>query len=182
MNHPELEKLKYPIGVFNKPEIINQEHLSTWIEEIQKFPFSIYELTRNLDQEQLNWRYRPRGWNIKQLTHHCADSHLNAFIRCKLTLTEDKPTVRPYFEDRWAELTDSLDDDIEDTLILTKGLHSRWAKLLKSLSEAELRREYLHPEHGQKFNLKETIGIYAWHCRHHLAHVRQALTFQGGFE
>ncbi len=100
---------------------------------------------------------------------------MNSFIRFKLSLTEDSPTIRPYEEAKWATLSDTLDTPIYHSLLLLEGLHARWIILLNSLTKEELKKEYVHPEHGKRFNLEESIGIYAWHCRHHLAHVKQAL-------
>lgn len=176
-----MKDLKYPIGKFIKPERINDHTIRQWIGDIEQFPKSLATLVAPLSTEQLNWRYRPEGWMIKQVVHHCADSHINSLIRFKLALTEDAPTIRPYFEDRWAELVDSLDDDLNDSLLLIKGLHSKWVTLLNSLSEQDLDKTFIHPEHGKSFTLRENIGIYAWHCNHHLGHVRQALAYRGEF-
>ncbi|MCV9388218.1 YfiT family bacillithiol transferase [Reichenbachiella ulvae] len=179
MSESTMYSLKYPIGEFEKPAQITAEHISQWIEDIERFPIRIKELTHDLSTEQLKWPYRPRGWTIKQVVHHCADSHMNSLMRFKLALTEELPAIRPYFEDRWAELEDSLDDDLSYTQMLLEGLHYRWVKLLKSLTADDLKREFVHPEHGQQFSLAENIGIYAWHCNHHTAHVKQALELKG---
>jgi len=181
MTTETLEKLKYPIGPFKEPKEIERKTLQTWIESIATFPQKVKELTDGLSSKQLNWRYRPDGWSIKQVVHHCADSHMNAIIRFKLALTEDTPSIKPYFEDRWANLIDSMDEDITYSIKLLTGLHYRWALLLKSLSKEELKRKFYHPEHRRESNLEETIGLYAWHCEHHLAHIRQALKHQGRF-
>ncbi len=177
----EIEKLKYPIGKFINPKIISEQTIKKWIDEIERFPHSIENLTKNLNAEQLNWRYRPDGWTIKQVVHHCADSHMNSIIRFKLALTEDSPEIRPYYEDRWAELPDSLEEYLSDSLVLLNGLHKKWVTLLRSLSKNDLNKEFIHPEHGTRFTLKENIGIYAWHSNHHLAHIKQALKYQGAF-
>lgn len=170
-----MEHLKYPVGKFTKPENIDKITLEKWIKEIEDFPAALEELTQGLTSEQLQFRYRPGGWTIKQVVHHCADSHMNSIIRFKLALTEDAPTIRPYFEDRWAELPDGLDDNISDSIFIIKGVHGRWIKLLNNLTAEELNRTFIHPEHGKVFTLKENIGIYAWHGRHHLGHIRLAL-------
>lgn len=175
------QNLSFPVGPYVIPETITSEQIQTWIDEIASFPTQVQEVTQGLSQEQLNWRYRPGGWKIKQVVHHCADSHINAMIRFKLALTEDKPTIRPYFEARWAELPDSLDEDLSDTLTLLHGLHNRWVKVLKNLQTSDLSREFIHPEYGQSFSLAVTIGNYAWHCRHHFAHIQQALRFKENF-
>ncbi|WP_262731931.1 MULTISPECIES: YfiT family bacillithiol transferase [Gaetbulibacter] len=181
MTTEALQKLKYPIGTFKKPELITQDHITSWINDIEQLPSTLEALTKNLTKEELNWVYRPDGWTIKQVVHHCGDSHLNSIIRFKLALTEDAPTIKPYLENRWAELPDSTDDDLSNSITLLKGIHSKLAKLLKSLNNEELKREFIHPEHGKRFSLEETIGIYAWHSNHHTAHIKQALTHKGEF-
>jgi len=174
-----IENLKYPIGKFIAPEEYTLNILKGWIEEIESFPEKVVELTQTLTQAQLNWIYRPEGWSIKQVVHHCADSHMNSFIRFKLALTESTPTIRPYHEDKWAELSDSLVTDLTDSILLLKGLHAKWGFLLRQLTTSDLLLKYVHPEHGQTFTLQETIGSYAWHCQHHLAHIVVALDNEG---
>ncbi len=176
-----LENLKYPIGKYTKLNEVSETQILEWIETIESLPQILSDITKDLTVEQLNWAYRPEGWTIKQVVHHCADSHINSLIRFKLTLTEDLPTIKPYFEDRWANLADDNDDDLIHTLILLKGLHAKWGILLRSLTKTDLKREYIHPEYGKRFNLEETIGIYAWHCKHHVAHIKQALEYKGVF-
>lgn len=175
MTDKELYDLKFPIGEFESPKIITDEMIASWIEDVVLFPNRIEELVSDLSVKELNYKYRPKGWTIKQVVHHCADSHMNSLIRFKLALTEDTPTIRPYFEDRWAELPDSLSDDLSDTLVLLKGLHAKLATVMRNLSIEDLKKEYVHPEHGAKFNLAEVVGTYAWHSNHHLAHVKNAL-------
>ncbi len=170
-----MEHLKYPIGKFEKPENITVADISNWMQDIKNFPHELYQLTNKLSPEQLQLTYRPGGWSVKQVVHHCADSHMNSLIRFKLALTEDTPTIRPYYEDRWAELTDGLDDNIEPALNILQGVHQKWVLLLQSLTEAQLELTFIHPEHGKHFSLKENIGIYAWHGKHHLAHIKLAL-------
>lgn len=179
MTNEELTRLKFPIGPFECPKSIDEATLINWMTSIAQFPYEVRILTDELSQEQKNWKYRPNGWSIKQVVHHCADSHLNSIIRFKLALTEEKPTIRPYFEDRWAELVDSQDDDLFNSIALLTGLHAKWSLLLKNLSPEDLQREFTHPEHGQSFTLAETIGTYAWHCQHHLAHIKQAIAAEG---
>ena len=181
MTENELYALRFPVGEFQKPSSIDAATVERWIAEIAAFPQQVAELTSTLSTEQKNWRYRPGGWTIKQVVHHCADSHMNSIIRFKLALTEDTPAIRPYFEDRWAELPDDLSDDLSDVLMLLTGLHRKWVVLLNSLTPEQLKRDFMHPEHGARTELDENIGIYAWHCRHHLAHIRQALEHKGAF-
>lgn len=181
MTHESLENLKYPIGRFHKPENTSTDMISSWISDVESLPESIEKLIRNLTIEELNLTYRPEGWKIKQVIHHCADSHMNAFIRFKLALTEDLPIIKPYHEDRWAELEDGKDDTITDSLNILKSLHTKWVKLLRTLTNEDLKRVYIHPEHGKRFELIEALGMYAWHCNHHLGHIKKALEYRGRF-
>lgn len=176
-----LEKLKFPIGKFQKPDIISQNDLETWIATIENFPNSIKTLTENLTIEQLNWIYRPNGWCIKQVVHHCADSHINSLVRFKLALTEDTPVIKPYEEQLWAELVDGISDDILSSIKIIEGVHARWILLLKSFGEEELKRQFTHPANNKTSCLDEIIGMYAWHCNHHLAHIEQAILNKGQF-
>ena len=173
LNTMTLEQLKYPIGKFEKPETMTKELLSQWIAEIGAFPAQLKAEVTHLDAEQLDSPYRPEGWTIRQVVHHCADSHMNSFIRFKLALTEERPIIKPYREESWAELADGK-MPISPSLVLLDGLHSRWTALLRSLSEEELHRTYIHPEQGQPIPLDVTIGLYAWHGKHHLAHITEA--------
>lgn len=181
MTTKELYKLRFPIGEFKAPDTISTEIITSWIEDIEHFPKALEDLTKNLSKAQLLWQYRPDGWNIKQVVHHCADSHMNSIIRFKLALTEDSPTIRPYYEDRWATLVDGNDDELKDSLNLLNGLHAKLGKLLRQMSTDELSREFVHPEHGKRFRLDETIGTYAWHSNHHLEHIKQAISYRGLF-
>ncbi|HEY6144352.1 MAG TPA: putative metal-dependent hydrolase, partial [Flavobacterium sp.] len=134
-----LEKLRFPIGHFQKPDSISENDLKTWIATIENFPSKIKKLTSTLSVEELNWLYRPGGWCIKQVVHHCADSHMNSFIRFKLALTEDVPTIKPYEEQLWAELTDGNSNDILPSFQIIEGVHTRWTLLLKSFGSTELK-------------------------------------------
>lgn len=178
MKEQELYKLRFPIGEFVKPETIGEVQIKEWIEEVISFPTRLGRVLEGLTKEELNYKYRPNGWTIKQVVHHCADSHMNCLIRIKLTLTEDTPAIRPYFEDRFAELPDSLDDNLEDSMILLNGLHAKLGKVMSVLDKNDLSKEYMHPEHGTKFSLDEVVGTYAWHSNHHLAHIKQALSLK----
>lgn len=177
----DIEKLRFPIGKYVPNKNPDNETLQKWINDIQTFPNSLIEITQDLTVEQLNWKYRPNGWKIKQVIHHCADSHMNAFIRFKLAITEKIPIIKPYFEAEWAELIDSLDDDIENSINIISSLHKKWVKLLNSLNSEQLLLEFVHPEHSETFNLHENIGNYAWHSNHHLEHVKLGIKFKGQF-
>lgn len=181
MTELTLDKLKYPIGKFSMTETVDETFIQSWISEIESLPDSIEALVKNLNIVELNLPYRPQGWNVKQVVHHLADSHMNAFIRFKLALTEESPIIKPYEEDRWAQLEDGTNNDINDSLNLLKHLHAKWGKLLRTLTSEDLLRVYIHPEHGKRFGLDEAIGMYAWHSNHHLAHIKQALFYKAQF-
>jgi hypothetical protein len=176
-----MKNLKFPIGEFSKPENITQDDIKNWITEIKNFPISLIPLTEKLTIEELNFTYRPDGWKIKQVIHHCSDSHMNAFIRFKLALTEEYPTIKPYEEALWANLIDGNDDDISNSLHLLKSLHHKWVLLLNSMTESQWEKTYFHPESKKTYILKEVVGLYAWHCNHHFAHIKQALQYQNKF-
>jgi len=166
-----LDRTRFPIGQFAPPKEVTQQMLKEWIAEIAAFPAQLKQEVMHLTDTQLDTPYRPGGWTIRQVVHHCADSHANSLIRFKLALTEDNPTIRPYHEDRWAELPDSREFPIDGSIKILEGLHQRWAALLGQLTPTELQRTFIHPEHGRVFRLDENIGLYAWHCKHHLAHI-----------
>ncbi|MGV4413906.1 YfiT family bacillithiol transferase [Chryseobacterium sp. T1] len=170
----DIEELKYPIGKFQNPENIDKNQIENWIKIIEEFPQKISNETEKLTEKELNKTYRPNGWTISQVVNHCADSHMNSIIRFKLALTEETPTIKPYFENLWAELSDSKDFPIESSLKILEGLHKRWSEIMKKLNDNDLEREFIHPETQERITLKRNIGIYAWHCEHHLAHIRNA--------
>jgi len=167
-----LEKLRYPIGRFKKPDIFDEEVLAKHIADFSTFPASLKKEVGNLTVDQLEIVYRPGGWTIRQLVHHCAESHMNAFARFKFALTEEKPTIKPYDEAAWAELSDSRTLPIEPSLRMLEGIHERLTSLLLTLSREQLQRKLVHPEHGTDFQLYEMCAMYAWHSNHHLAHVK----------
>lgn len=166
--------LSFPVGVFQATENPNHATQQAWIKTLADFPSQLHATTVELDDEALTWRYRPGGWTIRQVVHHCADSHLNAYTRFKLALTEDNPGIKPYNETVWAELSDSQ-LPLEPSLNLLSGLHQRWCTLLQGMNEADFGRTFFHPEHGTVFSLMLALDNYDWHCRHHLAHVFQAI-------
>lgn len=180
MTPEKLYHLKFPIGEFVKPELITKELIDNWISEIEKFPHRLKTITDQTNKTELSYKYRPDGWTIKQVIHHCADSHINSITRFKLALTEDVPTIRPYFEDRWANLTD-YSEPVDSAISILKGVHKKLGIVLKSLNAEDLKREFIHPEHNKRFSIKETIGVYAWHSNHHLAHIKQALEAKGKY-
>ena len=169
-----MESLKYPIGKPNIPAEISSEVINKWIQIIEDFPNKLEKLVTNLSDEQLDTPYREGGWTIRQVIHHCADSHHNSYTRFKWTLTEDKPLIKAYYEDRWAELID-YKAPIELSINHLKTLHTKWVYFLKKLSEEDLQQIFIHPDGNEEVSLQENIGIYAWHCNHHYAHIEQLL-------
>ena len=166
-----MEKLKYPIGKMQMPAVVDEKQRQTWINEIETLPERLEAAVANLTDEQLDTPYRPGGWTVRQLVHHIADSHQNAFCRLKLTLTEDSPTIKPYDEAAWAEMPDYLDLPISSSLSILRGLHVRFAFVFKNMSEADFKKYYVHPEYGEKFEMEKMLCLYAWHGNHHLAHI-----------
>lgn len=164
---------RYPIGQFSCNESISSDEVQQWIQEIKTLPARLEEAVNGLDEIILNNTYREGGWTIRQLVHHIADSHLNSYIRFKLALTEDNPTIKPYAENQWAKLADSQ-LPIEESLTLIQGLHERWVFLLENLTDQQLKRTFIHPESGG-ITLEKNIGLYAWHGNHHLAHIKNAI-------
>lgn len=174
MSNPALESLRFPIGHYHPNPTPDDALFHSWIRTIESFPDLLERSVKGLNNVALDTTYRPEGWSIRQLVHHCADSHMNALIRFKLALTEDHPTIRPYFEDRWATLVDSTAFPIESSLHIVRGVHMRWSQLLAGMSADDFGRTYFHPEHERSFLLMEVLGNYDWHCRHHLAHIELA--------
>lgn len=171
----KLNKLRYPIGKLHIPKEINASTISKWIGIIEEFPAKLNNLVENLTQEQLDTPYRDQGWTIRQVIHHCSDSHHNSYTRFKWALTEENPTIKAYHEDRWAELFDSKSAPIELSINQLHSLHAKWVYLLKGLSTENLNQIFTHPAGNEEVSLKENIGIYAWHCEHHYEHINQLL-------
>lgn len=161
------DELRFPVGKFDHDDSTPRtEHIRT----IKQFPADITAAAGGLSDEQLDTPYRDGGWTLRQTIHHIADSHINSFCRFKLALTEDEPPIiRPYYEDRWAELADSR-MPVDTSLKIIEGVHERWSKLLDSMTDEDFAREFVHPETG-KWTLEKVLALYAWHSRHHTAHV-----------
>jgi hypothetical protein len=162
--------LRYPIGPF-RFEGLNEREREECLTRIAAAPARLRAAVAGLTAEQLDTPYRPGGWTVRQVVHHVPDSHLNAYVRIRLALTEDTPTIKPYEEARWAELPDARTLPVEASLALLEGLHVRWVALLRSLGAAEGARQFHHPEHGRRITVDELIAMYAWHGEHHVAHV-----------
>jgi DinB superfamily len=162
--------LRYPIGKFETPESISDAQRGQFIDQIAELPTRLAVAVAGLTPAQLDTPYRPDGWTVRQVVHHLPDSHMNAYVRFKLALTEDEPTVKPYEESRWAELADAKTPPIEPSLALLENLHKRWVLLLRSLTPADWTRRFRHPERGV-VTLNGDVAMYAWHGRHHLAHI-----------
>lgn len=166
----DLEKLQYPIGRFEAPQFYSEELLNDYKERIASLPDRLNAEVNTLNAKQLETTYRDGGWNIRQVVHHLADSHMNCLIRIKLTLTEDRPLIKPYIEQKWAELPDSK-LPIEVSLELLKGIHLKLHVLMSAFRPEDLNKEYLHPQYEKSFSLQEAMALYAWHGKHHLAHI-----------
>lgn len=170
-----MEHLQFPVGRFKRPNQFTPELKNKYITTVKNFYNNVAELVQNLDQNKLKSTYRPGGWNVTQLIHHVADSHFNAFSRFKLALTEDSPTIKPYNEAAWASQID-YETAIEPSLQILNGVHARWSTLLEGMTLTDFEKEYIHPEYNKKFKLKDVLSLYDWHCRHHLAHIKLAIS------
>lgn len=162
----------YPIGKFVPiTGEITAEQRGGWITEIAELPAKFRGAVQGLTEAQFDTPYRPGGWTVRQVVHHVPDSHLNAYIRFKLALTEENPTITPYEEARWAELPDTAGTPIGVSLVMLEALHRRWVHLLRSMSEEQWSRTYFHPDHHKSLRLDEMLAMYAWHGKHHTAHI-----------
>jgi len=174
-----MEDLKFPIGHYRGPGKFSSENIQSLIKTIDELPQKLNALVSGMTEQQLNTPYRPNGWSVRQVVHHVADSHLNAFMRCKRILTEENPTILPYDQAAWAQLSDSVEGNIQAPLLMLDGLHQRWALLLRGLTHDEFDRMYDHPEHSGPQNLLFIIGLYAWHGDHHCGHIEQLAIRKG---
>lgn len=163
---------RYPIGKFDKNIIVTSEMRNEFINTIEELSAELRKEVEPLNDEQLNTRYREGGWTVRQVVHHLPDSHLNSYVRFKLALTENNPTIKTYEEHLWAELKDSFETPVSVSLTLLESLHTRWAVLLRSLTDEEFSKTIQHPEWGN-ISLNTMLAMYAWHCKHHLAHITE---------
>jgi hypothetical protein len=171
--------LRYPVGKFDWESPISDSDFPMLIAAIAEVPGALRAAVAGLTREQLDTPYRPGGWTVKQVVHHVPDSHMNAYVRFKLALTEAEPTIKPYEEAAWAELADSRRVPIEVSLDLLDALHLRWVALLRSMGPADFARGLVHPEHKRVLSLKQMLGLYAWHGRHHVAHITSLKNREG---
>jgi len=163
---------RFPIGKFHYETPPSEEQREKFIADVAQTPLAMRAAIEGLSQPQLETPYREGGWTVRQVVHHVPDSHMNAYIRFKLALTEDEPTIKPYAEDRWAELADTKSTPIEVSLVMLDSLHQRWVELLRSLEPGDWKRQFRHPEIGV-VALEKNVALYSWHGRHHVSHITE---------
>ncbi len=162
---------RYPVGKYERRDVLTPDERAAMIEQIAATPRKLREAVAGLTPQQLETPYREGGWTLRQVVHHIPDSHMNSYVRFKLALTETTPTIRPYDEALWAELPDSVDTPPETSMQLLESLHDRWVRLLRSMSADDFQRTLKHPEHDGVMSLDAMVALYAWHGRHHVAHI-----------
>lgn len=171
MNDTALSRLRFPVGEFDAGAPATAKDHARFIDEIAAAPAALRAAIAGLDAAQLATPYRPGGWTVTQVVHHVPESHMQAYSRFKLALTEDQPTVKPYDEAKWAQLPDVEKTPVSVSLTLLEALHARWVVLLRSMSPEAYKRTYMHPEYKKVFTLEQVLAMYAWHGRHHVAHI-----------
>ena len=167
-----LEKLKYPVGRFLWVERLSHEEIKSLTEEIRSFPAELKAEIQDYKPEDFQKTYRPGAWQIGQLIHHLADSHIHVYTRFKLALTQDTPTVLDYDHDQWSEMSDALDTNVKSSLMILEGIHYRWAALIETLDSHQWEKQYYHPARDKFYPLATVLALYAWHGKHHLAHIK----------
>ena len=165
------DQLRYPIGKFSFNANADEKEIKQWITEIEQLPAQLRKAVKGLSDSQIDTPYRDGGWTVRQVVHHLADSHLNAYCRIKLALTEDHPTIKPYEEKLWAEMDDAKNLPVEVSLSILDALHSRWVYGLKKTSAADLNKSVFHPESKREMSVKFLMNLYSWHGKHHTAHI-----------
>ena len=173
-----LEQQRYPVGRFQRPAKLTPEQRKASIATLEALPAELRAITAGLSDRSLDQHYRPGGWTVRQVVHHVPESHMNAYIRFKLALTEDEPTIKPYEQQLWADLGDTKSTPIEVSLTLLDSLHHRWVQLLQSFTAADWKRTFRHPELGV-VSLEKNLALYAWHGKHHVAHIAELRKRQG---
>lgn len=164
---------RYPIGKFKSQGPLSEEQRAEMIGEIERTPAALRSAIEGLSEEQLDTPYRDGGWTVRQVIHHLPDSHMNAYVRFKLALTEDEPTIKPCAEDRWAKTAENHSTPVEVSLALLDSLHQRWVFLLRSLAPEDWKRGFRHPEFEKPVSLEKNLAIYSWHGKHHVAHITE---------
>jgi hypothetical protein len=167
-----MSDLQYPIGKFHFDGTFSEQQKQKYLDDISRVPADLRAAVSGLSEPQLDTPYRPGGWTVRQVTHHVPDSHMNAYIRFKLALTEENPTIKPYEQQRWADLGDTASTPIEVSLTMLDSLHDRWVRLLRSIDGDEWKRSFRHPDLGL-VSLEKNLAIYSWHGRHHVAHITE---------
>ncbi len=165
-----MEDPRYPIGRFSFDGTLSENQKVQFLDDIEQTPAWMEDAVRGLSDQQLDTPYRDGGWTVRQLVHHMPDSHVNSYVRFKLALTEDQPTIRPYMEDRWAELPEAKSGPVGLSQAFLRSLHSRWMLMLRALQPADWKRTFNHPDNGL-MTLEKSLALYAWHGRHHVAHI-----------
>ncbi len=165
-----MDDLRYPVGKFEVPDEFTPALREQLVAEIEQVPARMRKAVAGLSESQLETPYRPEGWTVRQVVHHVPDSHLNAYVRFRLALTEDEPTIKPYAEDRWAELPDARTAPVEMSLGLLDAIHRRWVLTLRNITPEQWSRTFRHPDLGL-VSLNKNLALYAWHGRHHVAHI-----------
>jgi hypothetical protein len=162
---------RYPIGRFQMPDAVAAAERERLITDVETLPAALAKVVTRLSGPQLDTPYRTEGWTLRQVVHHIADSHMNAYVRYRLALTEEEPVIKPYDEAAWARLSDAQDGPIDVSMALLSALHTRWVALMRTLKPSQWERTFRHPERG-RVRLDQTLAMYAWHGRHHLAHIQ----------
>ena len=171
MDKTALEPLRFPIGRFKIEENISEETINRCISDIDALPRLLRMSVEKLNDSQLDTPYRPEGWTLRQVVHHVADSHINSYVRFKWALTEDAPTIKAYSEKMWAELEDAKTAPVEISLNILEAIHPRWVMMLKNLNKEDLKKTFIHPQSGYVYTLDMVVTLYAWHGKHHVAHI-----------
>jgi hypothetical protein len=171
LSEEQLFAYKYPVGKFIQPDSISQADQQTWTAYLGEFPALLNKVVAGWTEEKWDTPYRPGGWSARQLVHHIADSHAQAMFRIKLALTENEPTIKPYHQDGWGNLSDSLKAPAQWSLNIIEGIHGRWCFMLSQMSAEEWQKTFFHPDMKYLFTIERATALYFWHSRHHLAHL-----------
>lgn len=175
----KLDRLQYPIGKFVAPEIITEEKLHEWITILEMFPSQLRDMVSEMSDTQLDKPYRPDGWTVRQVVHHVADSHHHSYIRFKWALTEDTPTIKPYVQNKWADLPDLAGMPVEWSLRHIEAVHYKLVRLLRAMSNQDFDKTFIHPDGDVVFTLRKNVGQYAWHSMHHYMHIANLVKREG---